>query len=302
MNALRLAIVSFGFLGCSPFAPGTVGTLGGVAIALLMRDTRPFLAWVLVVCAFLYVVGRSLGPWSEAYAKKKDPGIFVLDEVIGYLITVAWVTGPSPLTLVVGSRLLARLQGAREAEVSLGETVSAFERLGRNALKVELAITVGDKLTISADGNELGSWTLDVQPDLPPSAGFLKRPNKTERLSLRLDYKARDDFGLTTMTAEIRRVAAPDDPPIELDLFLDNRNRTDVRGTVWQCSVPGWGHRKWSSGGAAAHVSRSCTDCGGKCRHPCPPRMSRCSRKPSKRISTSPVVAEASRSSRTWFD
>ena len=102
MNALRLAIVSFGFLGCSPFAPGTVGTLGGVAIAWLMRDTQPFLVWVLVVCAFLYVVGRSLGPWSEAYAKKKDPGIFVLDEVIGYLITVAWVTGPSPLTLAVG--------------------------------------------------------------------------------------------------------------------------------------------------------------------------------------------------------
>ena len=32
MNKLRLAIVSFLFLGCSPFAPGTVGTLGGVAV------------------------------------------------------------------------------------------------------------------------------------------------------------------------------------------------------------------------------------------------------------------------------
>ena len=38
----------------------------------------------------------------ERYAGKKDPGIFVLDEVVGYLITVAWIAGPSPLTLVVG--------------------------------------------------------------------------------------------------------------------------------------------------------------------------------------------------------
>ena len=101
MNALRLGIVSCGFLGCSPWAPGTAGTLGGVAIAWLLRDTRAYLAWSLGAAALLYVVGRALGPWSEAYAKKKDPGFFVLDEVIGYLITVAWASGPSPLALVV---------------------------------------------------------------------------------------------------------------------------------------------------------------------------------------------------------
>jgi hypothetical protein len=27
-DKLKLALVSFGFLGCSPFAPGTFGTLG----------------------------------------------------------------------------------------------------------------------------------------------------------------------------------------------------------------------------------------------------------------------------------
>jgi phosphatidylglycerophosphatase A len=101
LNKLRLAIVSCGFLGCSPFAPGTVGTLGGVAIAWLLRDARWYLAWTLVACAALYLVGRSLGPWAERYAGGKDPGFFVLDEVIGYLITVAWLAGPSPLALAV---------------------------------------------------------------------------------------------------------------------------------------------------------------------------------------------------------
>lgn len=100
MNRLKLAIVSFGFLGCSPFAPGTFGTLGGVLIAWLLAGTEWFPLWILVACVALYAVSQPLGRWAEAYAGRKDPGIFVVDEVIGYLITVAWARGPSLLALV----------------------------------------------------------------------------------------------------------------------------------------------------------------------------------------------------------
>jgi phosphatidylglycerophosphatase A len=100
-DKLKLAVVSFGFLGCSPFAPGTVGTLGGVLIAWLLRDTAWFPLWALVACLILYAVSKPLGEWSETYAGRKDPGIFVVDEVIGYLITVAWMRGPSLTALVV---------------------------------------------------------------------------------------------------------------------------------------------------------------------------------------------------------
>jgi phosphatidylglycerophosphatase A len=102
LNKLKLAVVSCCFLGCSPFAPGTVGTLGGVAIAFLLRGTGDaFPWWVLGCCVALYAVSQPLGAWSERYAGKKDPGIFVMDEVIGYLITVAWLQPPSWLALVV---------------------------------------------------------------------------------------------------------------------------------------------------------------------------------------------------------
>ena len=102
MNKLRLAIVSFGFLGCSPFAPGTVGTLGGVAIAYALMGTGTwFPVWALVIAAALYALGRPLGAWAEQYAGKKDPGIYVIDEVIGYLITVLWIDAPSLMALVV---------------------------------------------------------------------------------------------------------------------------------------------------------------------------------------------------------
>jgi len=101
VNALKLAAVSFLFLGCSPVAPGTVGTLGGVLLAWSLRGSEHYLAWSLLVCVALYLLGRSLAPWAEGRTGK-DPQYFVLDEVIGYLITVAWTSGPSALTLVLG--------------------------------------------------------------------------------------------------------------------------------------------------------------------------------------------------------
>jgi phosphatidylglycerophosphatase A len=102
VNKLKLGIVSCGYLGLSPFAPGTVGTLGGVAIAwaLAGSGTR-FALFALIASAAIYAVGRALGEWSERYAGKKDPGFFVLDEVIGYLVTCIWTAGPSLLTLTV---------------------------------------------------------------------------------------------------------------------------------------------------------------------------------------------------------
>ena len=102
MNRLKLALVSCGFLGCAPVAPGTFGTLGGVAIAWLLRGTGTmFPVWTLACCVLLYALTAPLGKWAEEYAGKKDPGIFVMDEVIGYLVTIAWFRGPSLLALGV---------------------------------------------------------------------------------------------------------------------------------------------------------------------------------------------------------
>ncbi len=104
MERLRLGLVTCGFLGCSPVAPGTVGTLGGVAIAWALAPTEQYLLWVLLACVAIYLIGRSLAPWAERRAGK-DPQIFVLDEVVGYLITVAWTKGPTLVTLLVGFAL-----------------------------------------------------------------------------------------------------------------------------------------------------------------------------------------------------
>lgn len=101
MDRIKLAIVSCGFLGCSPIVPGTVGTLGGVLFAYLLRGQEPFWLWCLGLAVVIYLVTRTMGEWAESYAGRKDPGIFVQDEVVGYLITVAWIGEPTLLTLTV---------------------------------------------------------------------------------------------------------------------------------------------------------------------------------------------------------
>jgi phosphatidylglycerophosphatase A len=114
VNRLKLGIVSCLYLGCAPKMPGTVGTLGGVAIAWALAGSKNYCLWIVLVCALLYLIGLSLADWAEEYSRGHDPQFFVLDEVIGYLIAVLWCGagfqygGPSYLTLFLGF-LLFRL-------------------------------------------------------------------------------------------------------------------------------------------------------------------------------------------------
>ncbi|MEL6428188.1 MAG: phosphatidylglycerophosphatase A [Planctomycetota bacterium] len=97
--ASMLASTFFG-LGLSPVAPGTFGTLGGVLIAWALSGTQDYLVAVLLAAVVAYVAGRLAAPWAERLAGK-DPGFFVMDEVVGYLVAVAWIGPPTWLTLVV---------------------------------------------------------------------------------------------------------------------------------------------------------------------------------------------------------
>jgi len=88
----EMLATSFG-LGYAPVAPGTFGTLGGVALAALYGWTWPeyYLPLCIVSVVVFLLLGKPCGDWAEKRFGKKDPGAFVLDEVAGYLVTVAWL-------------------------------------------------------------------------------------------------------------------------------------------------------------------------------------------------------------------
>jgi len=92
-DLLKETYISFFFLGKAPIAPGTFGTFGGVVLAFLIvnffGNNASYLLFGLM--AIMYYIGLVIAPWAE---KKygKDPGIYVLDEVIGYLIIIAFLS------------------------------------------------------------------------------------------------------------------------------------------------------------------------------------------------------------------
>jgi phosphatidylglycerophosphatase A len=91
----RWLLITAGGLGCSPFAPGTVGTLGGVLLAVTIQWA--WLQWALpgnveiawaVAAGVLIVWGCLQTDFVRRTWQTEDPGFFVLDEVTGYLVTV----------------------------------------------------------------------------------------------------------------------------------------------------------------------------------------------------------------------
>ena len=89
-------LVTAGGLGYAPWAPGTFGTLAGIAIAGLIGTTWPdaYLPGVLGCAVVLLFLGAPVGEWAERRFGRKDPRQYVLDEVVGYLVAVAWPVFP----------------------------------------------------------------------------------------------------------------------------------------------------------------------------------------------------------------
>jgi phosphatidylglycerophosphatase A len=93
MNRVSRAIVLFiaegAYVGRSPVAPGTAGTLVGVLLYLGLRGAGPFLYTVLTI--LLCTVGIWTAGRAEIILNKKDSTSIVIDEIAGYLIAMFMV-------------------------------------------------------------------------------------------------------------------------------------------------------------------------------------------------------------------
>ena len=99
MRALGLTIATAGFTGYAPIAPGTVGSLVGLLILFAVRASGNSGAELGVLV--MVIVG---GIWSAGVVERdvgiEDPGIVVVDEVAGMLLTLLWVPLTWPTALV----------------------------------------------------------------------------------------------------------------------------------------------------------------------------------------------------------
>ena len=90
MTRLAVFIATVAFCGYAPVAPGTVGSAAGLVVYLIVWWTRsPAIEVALIAATFV------VGVWSATLAERHfggtDPGPVVIDEVLGMLLTLAFI-------------------------------------------------------------------------------------------------------------------------------------------------------------------------------------------------------------------
>jgi phosphatidylglycerophosphatase A len=90
VTRLAVFLATVAYCGYFPIAPGTVGSAAGLVVYLLVWWTQsPIVEVALIVAAF------AAGTWAATHAERYfggiDPGPVVIDEVLGMLVTLAFI-------------------------------------------------------------------------------------------------------------------------------------------------------------------------------------------------------------------
>jgi phosphatidylglycerophosphatase A len=109
MNKFTREVVLFlaqgAYSGRAPVAPGTAGTAVGVLAYLGVRRLSPE-AYVLF-CLLIVLIGMWIAGRAEGLLGKKDHPSIVIDEVAGYLVSVAML--PGTWSFIIAAFVLFRI-------------------------------------------------------------------------------------------------------------------------------------------------------------------------------------------------
>jgi phosphatidylglycerophosphatase A len=96
---LSILISSFFYLGYSPVAPGTVGTLGAVILYYVISGFSNLFYLFFIIALIIFSV------WVSEIARIRlgdsDPNSIVIDEVCGFLVTMILIP-PSVMNIAMG--------------------------------------------------------------------------------------------------------------------------------------------------------------------------------------------------------
>lgn len=100
-----LVILATGFgVGYSPFAPGTMGTLLAIPIYFFLSEI-PFPLYEITLAGFFFLAVWISEKTGSLFGKKDDQRI-VIDEMMGYFITMLWI--PKTILFLILGFLLFR--------------------------------------------------------------------------------------------------------------------------------------------------------------------------------------------------
>ena len=90
MRRFAVFVCSFGYVGFFPIAPGTAGSAAGLVLYVLLRRLGA-VNFELPLAIGLFALGVWLGAAAEQALGSTDPGPVVLDEVMGMILTLAFI-------------------------------------------------------------------------------------------------------------------------------------------------------------------------------------------------------------------
>ncbi|MEZ5648202.1 MAG: TIGR02302 family protein [Alphaproteobacteria bacterium] len=121
-------------------------------------------------------------------------------------------SSPTSLAIPIGSKIVARFTGPGKAPIlSLGDTRLAFDTISGNGTSTEnknfskeTLLEKDGRLTIYQGWKKLLTLNLTAIPDKIPEATFTAPPAATPRAALKIDWGAKDDYGLREAYVRIR--------------------------------------------------------------------------------------------------
>jgi len=103
-KSLIKIISTFFYVGYLPLIPGTFGSIAGLVIYYLVKDSLPV---YLITTGILIFLGFITSDSIEKSLEKKDPSCVVIDEVSGMMLSLLFI--PFNLKLVIVGFFLFRL-------------------------------------------------------------------------------------------------------------------------------------------------------------------------------------------------
>jgi uncharacterized protein (TIGR02302 family) len=143
------------------------------------------------------------------------------------------------IRIPTGSTLLAQVHGGDVGpQLAIDGEARDFDAVDKRNFRTTATLTSGKHLKVTQAGAVLGSWAVEIIPDIPPKIAFAKPPQPTSRAALRIDYQASDDYGVEAVKLLIRRDGSNPKEAIELEAPLPGLHLKEAKATSYHDLSP----------------------------------------------------------------
>jgi uncharacterized protein (TIGR02302 family) len=161
----------------------------------------------------------------------------------------AWITPPAytglapvflnneggAVSVPAGSHLTVNVTGgAGEPALALAGTTRPFQALDGDSFQADAELAAGGRLAVRRDGAEIAGWNLTVVADNAPVVFWPQLPGPARgggrQPPTRLPWQVSHEYGVASLTAELRLRDRPDAPALVLPIPLPGGSPKSARG------------------------------------------------------------------------